>query len=90
MDKQQLTETLRQLHDDLMQAEQLDPDTLKLLQTVTQDINRLLQQSETISTADVEPVSRGLNSLLLKYEAEHPKLASAIGNVADALANMGI
>lgn len=89
MEKQHLIETLQQLHAELSQAERVDPETLKLLATVTSDITRLLDENTETSSADVDPVSRGLKDLLLKFEAEHPQLSSKVGQVADALAAMG-
>lgn len=90
MDKQRLVNTLQQLHAELSAAERVDPDTLKLLRTVTDDIGRLLEKPSEVSPDDVDPVTRGLKDLLLKFESEHPQLSARVGEVADALAAMGI
>ena len=90
MEKQHLVETLEQLHAELSQAERVDPETLELLHAVTEDIGRLLEKNKELSPADVAPVSSGIKRLLLKFEAEHPQLSATIGEVADALAGMGI
>jgi len=89
MDKQRLVNTLEQLHAELSEAERVDPETLKLLRTVTDDIGRLLDKRSEVSPDDVDPVTRSLKDLLLKFEAEHPQLSARIGHVADALAAMG-
>jgi hypothetical protein len=89
MEKQQLLQTLEQLHAELSQAERVDPQTLAELETLTDDIRRALDTRDAKSPNEVEPVS-GLKDLLLKYEAEHPQLSAAIGRVADALAAMGL
>jgi hypothetical protein len=90
MGNERLAKALEQLHTELSKAERLDPETLKLLSTITDDISRLLDKNVETSSADVEPVSSGLKDLLLQFEAEHPKLSARIGEVADALAAMGI
>jgi hypothetical protein len=87
MDKQRLVRTLEQLRQELSQAERVEPETLAELEALTGEIRRALEGDE--STEEVEPVS-GLRDLLLKYEAEHPQVATAIGRVADALAAMGL
>jgi hypothetical protein len=89
MERERLLETLRQLHDELSQAKSIDQDVLKQLRTLSADIQRALEDRPT-SAADLEPASRGLNDLVLRFEADHPQLSVAIGRVADALAAMGI
>jgi hypothetical protein len=90
MGNERLRLTLRQLHDELTQAEDVDPETLAELRTLTGEIERALQTRESQSPADVEAHASGLKDLLLKFEAEHPQLSVAAGRVADALAAMGI
>jgi hypothetical protein len=90
MEKKRLVDTLQQLHTDLSQADRVDPATLQELRVVTDDINRLLDEKTETTPDDVDPVTRGLKNLLLKFEAEHPQLSARIGEVADALAGMGI
>jgi len=88
MERQQLIKTLEQLHDDLAGVEQVDPETLAKLQSLTDDIQRILDEQQE-SGEEVEPVSNGLKDLLLRFEADHPQLANSVGRVADALAAMG-
>ena len=90
MEKQQLIARLQQLHAELSRADRVDPETLALLGALTDDIDRLLDGNPETSAADVGPVSHGLRGLMLKFEAEHPEVSSAIGKVADALAAIGI
>ena len=90
MEKRHLITTLKELHAELSQAQRADPETLALLGALTEDIDRLLEGKADTSDAAVGPVSRGLKNLLLKFEAEHPEVSSAIGKVADALAAIGI
>jgi hypothetical protein len=90
MEKQQLMASLQRLHDELSQAERVDPETLALLRALTDDTERLLKGDPEASARDIRPVSHGLRDLMLRFEAEHPEAASAIGKVADALAAIGI
>lgn len=89
MEKERLLETLGQLHAELAAAERVGPETRAALQTLTDDIDRLLEKGSEASPDDVQPVSSGLNDLIRKFEAEHPQLSASVGRVADALAAMG-
>jgi ABC-type transporter Mla MlaB component len=88
MENKRLLETLKQLHVDLSQAERIDPETLVLLETLTDDIERVLNKRPDAVAAAAEPTSK-LRDLLLKFEADHPEFSTAIGKVADGLAAMG-
>jgi hypothetical protein len=90
MDKQRLLQTLDELRAELSQAEGVDPETLTQLEQLTEELQRKAERSSQLSKKDTEPASGGLNDMLLKFEADHPQLAVAIGRVADALAAMGI
>jgi hypothetical protein len=90
MGNERLRLTLRQLHDELTQAEGVDPATLAQLRAHIDDMERALEKHETQSPADVEVHASGLKDMLLKFEADHPQLSVAAGRVADALAAMGI
>jgi Domain of unknown function (DUF4404) len=89
MGNERLRSTLRQLHQELAQAEGVDPETLASLQALTDDVERALD-TRGEEPANVEAEASGLKDLLLRFEAEHPQLSVAIGRVADALAAMGI
>ena len=89
MDKDQLVKSLRELHAELSQAERIDPEALRLLESLTEDADRLLDESER-ENSESGAVSSGLRDLLLKFEADHPQLAQALGRIADGLAALGI
>ena len=90
MDKQRLLDTLDALRAELSQAEGVDPETLAALERLTDDLHRKAEGQQQLSPREVEPATSGLNDLLLKFEADHPQLAVAVGRVADALASIGI
>jgi len=89
MQKERLQATLQQLHDELARAKGVDPATLALLRSLTDDVQRALDKREEDESADVEREASGLRDMLLKFEADHPDLSAAVGKVADALAAMG-
>jgi hypothetical protein len=90
MDKQRLQEMLSRLHGELSETEDVDPETVAMLERVTDDIERLLEKSGKTTAADMEPVSGRLQDLVLKFEGDHPQLSALVGKVADALAAIGI
>jgi hypothetical protein len=81
MDHDRLRALLAELHRELGSAERLDAESRSLVEQVLQDLERL----ESPPTADA-----GLRDLVLRVESEHPRLAAAIGQVADALGRLGI
>lgn len=90
MARKQLQVTLEELHDALGDAEQIDDDTREMLQTVTVEIQRLLDEEASPTQQDVHTVSSELKELLLRFESEHPQLTGILGRIADGLANLGI
>ena len=89
MQKHQLQETLAKLHGELSDQQEIDDDTRQLLKKFADDINRLLDD-DAASADEVEPLSEQVQDLVLKIEADHPRLTAALNQVASALANMGI
>jgi hypothetical protein len=90
MEKKRLLESLEQLHAEIARGESVDQETLAQLRAQIAKIERVIDARAAPSAEKAEPVSHGLNDLLLKFESEHPQLAVAVGRVADALAAMGI
>ena len=90
MEKQELLKTLQTLHDDLSQADEIDPEAERLLRAVTEDIQRLLDEGEPSPAEDSSKLSSKLQAMVLEWEADHPRIARLIGQAADALSNLGI
>ena len=90
MEKHHLQESLTELHSALSDREQIDDETRSLLRALSDDIDRLLDDSTENRPEDVQPVTEQVDSLLLKFEADHPELTAALNRVASALANIGI
>jgi hypothetical protein len=66
-------------------ARSLDPKSQELLQQVLADIPASTPESSSHRSTE----SR-LRELMLRFEAEHPQLSGAVGQVADALGKLGI
>ena len=90
MDKAELLDTLEKVHAELADARRVDDDTRQLLTALTDDIRRLSEQSEAESAEHIGPLSARVHDLVLQFETEHPRLTTALNQVAAALANLGI
>jgi hypothetical protein len=86
MNESDLRQLLTQLHARLGSAQSLDADDKRLLVTVLGDIEQVLAKSAGVQAPD----KAGLESLAVKFEAEHPALAETLRRVADTLAKAGI
>jgi len=86
MNESELRNLLTQLHDRLGNARSLDADDRRLLVTVLADIEKALATSQVARSSD----NPGLESLAVKFEADHPALAETLRRLADTLAKAGI
>jgi hypothetical protein len=87
MNESDLRSLLTQLHEQLGSARSLDADDRRLLTTVLADIENVLSKNEAATPA---PDAPGLESVAVKFEAEHPALAETLRRVADTLGKAGI
>jgi hypothetical protein len=89
--EKRLRELLARLRERLSQARSVDADSRKHLSGVVSDIDRALGQGDTggaVGTAE-EHAPR-LESLAVRFEADHPGLAEVIREVIDTLVRGGI
>ena len=85
-----LQQTLRDLHRELADVPQLDPQQRALLEAALADIQRALApQGQAGSAQELAPVD-ALESAAVRLETEHPGLAGAVRAFVDALAKAGI
>ena len=87
MNKQTLHDKLEELRTELAAAPKLDEKTQEQLRALVADIERAIQSDEEKTD---EPLSTQAEDLVLKFEADHPQLTSALNQVAVALSNLGI
>jgi hypothetical protein len=84
-----LRQTLESLHQELSNTRSVDRESRELLTTVMQDIAQVLDRSHR--SADTEgSVGDQLEEVAVRFESDHPRLASAVRSVIDALAKAGI
>jgi hypothetical protein len=87
-----LQRTLRDLHRELADLPQLDPQQRALLETALADIQRALapqSQAGLVQAQEVAPAD-ALENAAVRLETGHPGLAGAIRAFVDALAKAGI
>ena len=84
----ELQHTLRNLHEELRQAQRLDPEDRALLETLLGDIQRVLEPAT--ESAAAERPGDALEGAAVRLEAGHPGIASAIRAVLDAIGKAGI
>jgi hypothetical protein len=85
MADQDLGVLLAELHERLKQARSLDPESRKLLATVSRDIENALANGDAGAVA-AEPVE----ALAVRFEADHPSLAGVLRQIMDTLGKAGI
>ena len=86
MNESDLRNLLMQLHTRLGSAQSLDAEDRLLLSTVLGDIETVLAKRN----AAPPPNASGLETLAVKFEADHPALAETLRRLVDALAKAGI
>lgn len=90
MDRTQLLERLRELHQELQRAESPDAEKRELLQQLASDIKLLLDQNEGAALTGPPGLGRRLEEAALRLEATHPEATMMMGRVIDTLVQMGI
>ena len=90
MDKQQLDNALEQLHTELQRIESVDEHERQILQKLLADIKKLSGSPEGDQHREYDRLGEGLKEGIELLEASHPRATMLMGQVADALAKMGI
>jgi hypothetical protein len=94
MKKQTLHDKLEELRTQLAGVSALDEKTHAQLRSLVEDIEHALEtegeEEASGQSLRKQALSGQAEDLVLKFEAEHPQLTSALNQVAIALANLGI
>jgi hypothetical protein len=90
MDKQEFRQELQRLHSQLQHLESVDDPERQLLQQLNSDIQALLEHREDYERHHYDSLGKRLRETIEQIEASHPNAAMLIGQIADALAKMGI
>jgi hypothetical protein len=86
MDQTRLQNLLADLHRELSGAGSVDPESRRLIEQVLSDIRHLVPES---AGQDAGGPAAELREAALRIESEHPRLATALGQLADTLAKLG-
>lgn len=86
MARQELEETLRQLHEHLSETRDLDAEEVAKLRAAVDEIESTLDRSDVSSAS----LADRLREATRQFEESHPMLTGTVGRVADMLAQMGI
>ena len=84
--RQTLEQTLSDLHTQLSELKDLDPEQSEMLQKAVSEIQETLDDTE-VNTASL---AERLQEATKQLEASHPVLTGTIGRVADLLSQIGI
>lgn len=94
MNRQELNALLEKTHAALAAGPQVDEDLMHSLQTLEQDIQRLLSQAAAEASSaegeDGPDINALAQALEAKLEAGHPYLANTLRDLMDRLGKMGI
>ena len=91
MPKTALQKHLTDLHDELASAGDLDPALRRQLRNVADEIEGLLGAQSPPSAAVAEgQLQKRIRLATVEFEAEYPRIARIMGDVADALTKLGI
>jgi hypothetical protein len=85
-----LRQTLRELEAELDQIDTLDPQSRELLESAAADIHEALEQDDGEDALEPQSFTDRLSAATQKFEDSHPTLSRVVGNVIDALAQLGI
>ena len=85
MTNAKLQQLLKELHQELGATTTLDPNSRQLVEQVLQDVDRIGHPPEPPASIEAR-----LREVMLRFESEHPRLATTVGQVADALGKLGI
>lgn len=88
MKEKDLKELLNDLHQELETTDQVDPDTLKLVEELDEEINRLLGQED--DDLDFDTVVDRARSVETRFAVDHPVAERFLREIIDALAKVGI
>lgn len=85
-----LRSSLKNLHNELKSAKQVDEESIKLLRKIMDDIKKILNKEERTTSGSHQNIIETLKESAQKFELTHPELAGAINIVISGLTNIGV
>ena len=89
MDKQQMTEILFELRQELSTNESIEPHQRQVMEALASEIETHVGDPQTRMSGDQFLLTR-LKDAAEEFETNHPKLTNIVGRLSDLLARMGI
>ncbi|HNM36627.1 MAG TPA: DUF4404 family protein [Anaerolineales bacterium] len=77
---------LEQVHAELQKVDEVDADSLKLLQELQQDVQGLLDKTEM----ETPTVLARMQKAVQQFEVDHPAFTALISELSTVLSNAGI
>ena len=90
MNEHRLLEELKQLHDELQQADSVDEEARELLDSLSKDIQNLIGSGAEAGIEGHSALQKRLLVVGERFEESHPQLVSLARNISDMLSNLGI
>ncbi len=88
MNRDRLRQLMASLHRELGNAESVDAESRRQMDALIKDLDRVLDTSPP-ALQDASVRDR-LEELLLRFEAQHPAIATSMRQLIDTLAKAGI
>jgi hypothetical protein len=86
MNDKKLDSLLEQVHAELQKVDKVDPESLKLLQDLEQDVQSLLKKSDVETPSILGRMQKAVE----RFEVEHPTLTTLLSEISTVLSNAGI
>jgi hypothetical protein len=90
MDLDVLREQLAQLHEELRDANHVDPAVRRLLGEIMRDIARLGEEPAAAAVSSDPSLPDRLEKIAVQFEVDHPALAASTRRFIDLLGKAGI
>jgi len=90
MEKHEFRDMLDRLHGELERTETVDDDSGKLLRSIMEDIQHVLQESDGLQLENHHTLKERLKDAIYHLEVSHPMLVGSMRQVSNTLSNMGI
>ena len=88
--KQRLKELLNELHAELGGADSLDETSKQQLRDMADEIDAKIDARVEAAEATVTDAESQLQTAVLEFETDHPRIAGILGQIADTLSKLGI
>jgi phosphate uptake regulator len=88
MNETNLKELLKQLHQVLEKTDSVDPDTLKQVRELDDEVNRLLESGS--SGEEFENVVDQAKAVETRFAVDHPVAERFLREIVDTLSKVGI